>query len=170
MSSLQSDKEIWERSAPEVDPEPPALETPSAVSATVSEAEENQLNTPIKIKHCLMGVVTDMAWVHAYCVINNGVFKIFNSENELKGAASLEFPLDKKHRASPWVHKKFTKMENDGQDEHISFYIEEEEYLVGWTKIVKLGFNHLPNAERVLRCIENNTGNITQTEVPPELL
>ena len=168
---MSSEREIWERSSPELEPEEAVVEKPSSASGRarrLSEVEQKNFSTSLNFKHCHMGFATDMSWLPAYCIINEGMLKLFNSEGESSGTPLFEVALDKNHRATPWHHKKFTKMENDGQDEHISFFIEDET-CVGWVKVLKLGFFKMSIAERVMRCVEFNTENKTETEVPSEI-
>ena len=157
---------VWERTAPETEPQEPLSDKRTRVMSEkivrrLSENEQKTFDTYLNYKNCHLGMATDMTWSQAYCTMQDGMLKLYNSKTN--GEISFfEVALDSNHRASPWQHKKWAKTDENGQDEHISFYIEEATPIIGWIKIVKFGFFDVPTAERVLRCIETNTGNTTR--------
>jgi hypothetical protein len=122
------------------------------------------LAAPISGKFCNLGVVTDLNWSKVYLVIENRMFKIYLSEHDYKhrpDEVMFETPLDGDFRASPWKRKEYEEVSGHKTD-FFCFYVEQDG-LISPTKLFKIGTGDMELAERIMRCIELNTRNRTQS-------
>ena len=178
---MATSKEDWNRSLPEIGmwqseethtvvaaEKKPSSSAISGVVRRLSESEQKIFCTPVNFKICHLGIATDLSYSSAYCTVNDGVLKLYSSINDTSANPIFEVVLDKNHRASPWQHKKWVKANENDHVEHVSYYVEEETF-VGWVKVLKFGFLNVRVAERMLRCIETNTGNTTRKVVYGDL-
>ena len=123
-----------------------------------------ELTANICGKFCNMGVVSQLNWSKLFLVIEGRVFKVYFSEHDYMhrpDEVMLEVPLDSEFRASPWKRKEYEEVTGHKQDLYC-FYLEQDGAL-GQTKIFKIGTKDIELAEKIMRCIELNTRNRTQS-------
>ena len=115
-------------------------------------------------KFCNMGVVTSQHWSKVFLVIKDRTFRVYLSEWDYENRpdeAMFEAPLDREFCASPWKRKEYEEVVGHKQAEYC-FYLEHIGTL-GATKLFKIGTEDIQQAESIMRCIELNTRNRTNS-------
>ena len=124
------------------------------------------ISANIVAKFCSMGIVTSAKWFPCYITIYDGILRLYDEENTVRYNPSntvLQIPLDEKHRSSPWKRKDYSQSAGKTVDFYC-FYIQKDNEIVpplGPVRELKIGCTDFHLLEKLMRCIEFNTKNMT---------
>jgi hypothetical protein len=127
-----------------------------------SSVDQSEIKAPVVIKFCTMGVVTSPTWQPGHLVVERGYLRIYDSEKGYETHPHeflFEAPMTKEFNSSAWKRREYAEVSTEKKD-FFAFYIETDGFM-GKTRLIKIGCDDMDLMERIIRCIEYNTKNLT---------
>jgi hypothetical protein len=125
--------------------------------------QASTISANVLAKFCSLGMVTSSKWFPCYITIQDGILRLYDEQNTVAYNplnTVLEIPLEHTIHSSAWNRKDYSK--SKGSPAVFSaFYITQDSLFGQQQRLLKIGSPDFSKIERIIRCVEHNTRNLT---------